>query len=388
MATGRLRLLFLIGDIGTGGAQQQARLLLHALPGLGVEVTLACFLGPADVLTGLAEAGVRVHILPKPRRGIWPAQALREMLSLVRRGRIQVVQSFLTEFDSVAPLLRVFRPGLRVITSRRSLDEYLSPRQLRLVRLAGPLASAVVANSTAVAESVRRLEGDPGSRLRVIPNATELPSAVTLVERQEARRRFGVHENDFVIAYPAHFRHGKGHAYLPDIARRLLASEPRAQFLLAGATTENSEYRNHYALFQAAVAAQNVDACFHYVGRLDHSRPVLAAADVVVNVSDSEGMSNTVMEAMAYGLPVVATAVGGTLELVEDGREGWLIEPGDAASAADRLARLAADPAERCRMGAAGVARISRDFSVARMCSAYLGLYEELLARSGRDLAV
>ena len=384
MAASRMRLLFLISELGQGGAQQQARLLLQALPRLGVETRLAYFSGPSDELAGLSAAGVHVHLLPKPRRGIWPMQAIFHILALARRHRIQIVQSFLTNFDSTAPFLRILMPGLRVVTSRRNMDESLSPRHLRLIRLAGPLASAVVGNSNAVAASVRRLEGDLGSRLRVIPNAMELPAPITPAERDAARRGYGFDDATFVIAYPAHFRHAKGHVYLPEIARRLRGIEPRARFLLAGATVENSDYRANYAIFQAAVAAHDLGACFRYVGRLRNTRPVLAAADVVLNVSDCEGMSNTVMEAMAHALPVVATSVGGAPELLQDGREGWLIEAGDISAAADRLARLAADPEARHRMGASGAARIARDFSVARMSSAYVDLYEELIGSKGQ----
>jgi L-malate glycosyltransferase len=379
MSPEQIRLLFLIGYMGQGGAQVQARLLLKSLTGLGVEAHLACFAGPPEDLAGLSGAGVQVHLLPKPRRGIWPMMALFHMLGMVRRYRIQVVQSFLTDFDATAPLMRTVRPGLRVVTSRRNVDDSLSPRHLRLIRWAGPLASAVVANSNAVAASVRRLEGNLGTRLRVIPNAMELPPPISAEERDTARRAYGYDDQSFVIAYPAHFRQAKGHVYLPEIARLLRAIEPRARFLLAGATTENSDYRKNYAIFREAVAAQDLSACFHYVGRLEDSRPVLAAADVVLNVSDCEGMSNTVMEAMAHALPVVATTVGGAPELLDDGREGWLIAAGDTAAAADRLTRLAADPEACRRMGASGLARIARDFSVPRMSQAYLDLYKELL---------
>ena len=376
-----IRVLFLIDHLNRerGGAENQAFLLLANMPRERIAMRLACFDGRAEDFQSLAAAGVEVDLLPAPSRGTWPIAVLGKVAGIVRRHRIDAVQAFLPTLDILAPFARIRSPRLRVATSRRCLDEYLRPRHLKLLRQTGWLAHAIVANSRAVADSVLRMEGNVGARLRVIPNALPPCPPIEAGERAAARRRFGVADEDFVVAYPAHFRDKKGHRYLPEVAGRLAAHHPSARILVAGDTTSDSECRRNSAALAAAIEEGLLGDHLRSLGLLPSIRPLLAAADVALNLSDLEGMSNTVMEAMALGLPTVATAVGGTPELIDDGAEGWLISRGDVAGAADYLAQIASDPEQGSRMGVAARARIARDFSVARLTDSYASLYESLV---------
>ena len=104
---------------------------------------------------------------------------------------------------------------------------------------------------------------------------------------------------------------------------------------------------------------------------------MLQLADVYVNCSIFEGMSNTILEAMAAARPVVASAVGGNPELVDDRRTGFLFPSGDADTLARRLADLLTDDEQRRRMGAAGRRNVEQHHSMERMVERYGGLYEE-----------
>jgi sugar transferase (PEP-CTERM/EpsH1 system associated) len=115
-------------------------------------------------------------------------------------------------------------------------------------------------------------------------------------------------------------------------------------------------------------------------GNRDDGAELMRAMDVFVLSSLGEGISNTILEAMSTGLPVLATAVGGNPELVDAGRTGVLFEPGDQATLAGTLLDYAADPQRRAWEGAAARARIERDFSLARMAAAYQAVYETALA--------
>jgi glycosyltransferase involved in cell wall biosynthesis len=120
----------------------------------------------------------------------------------------------------------------------------------------------------------------------------------------------------------------------------------------------------------------------HFLGNVKQIDVFYSALDVFVLNSHSEGMSNTVLEAMASGLPVVATAVGSNPELVVEGRTGLLVPPGDVASLADGLARLARLPGQRQAMGAAGRRRAESQYSIDRMVRQYETLYERLAVRA------
>jgi glycosyltransferase involved in cell wall biosynthesis len=130
----------------------------------------------------------------------------------------------------------------------------------------------------------------------------------------------------------------------------------------------------HQALLSRAASlglTQQVDL----LGPREDIERVLAACDLFVLSSVSEGLPNTILEAMATGLPVVSTRVGGADELVEHGRTGLLVPPSDAEAMAGALARLAAAPQERQAMGMAGRQAVERHFSLRAMTDAYEDLY-------------
>jgi hypothetical protein len=155
----------------------------------------------------------------------------------------------------------------------------------------------------------------------VIPNAIPPWPPISPGERAEARKRFQVSGDDFVVAYPAHFRDGKGHRYLPELAMRLRESTPCARILAAGDTTGDSECRRNSSIFQAAIARDDLSRTIRCLGLLPAIRPLLAASDVTLNLSDMEGMSNTIMEGMALGW-TSRRGVGGT-PARRDAEDGW-----------------------------------------------------------------
>ena len=375
-----LRVLYLIGGLGPGGAELQARYLLTHLPAQGVAVRLGTFGGDKESLALVAAAGVPIdRLTPKPP-GVWPVRVVSAILGILRRHRIRLVHSCLSTFDILAPCLKAFAPGLEVVTSRRSLDEYLSPRDLARLRLTGRWATRIVGNSNEVAESVTRLEGFHPPALTVIPNGIPLPETLSADERARARQWFGLGPDRFVVSFPAHFRRGKGHALIAEVARRVRAAHPEAVFLLAGDMEVSEQYRRIAAETRRAVAAADLDSSVRFLGPVADIRGLQAASDASLNLSDSEGMSNSVMEAMALGVPVVATGVGGNLEVITDGVHGLHVPVRDAAAAAAALVRLAGDPALRGRLGAAARQRVAAEYSIDRMVARYVALYREVLA--------
>ena len=380
-ATRDLRLLFVSGGRGRGGAERQAVMLLEHLPKHGVRPVLACFGGYEEDLQRVRRAGVPIHRLRVRAGKLWPVPVWSTLARLIVHHRIDVVQSFLTTFDILAPTLRLVRPGLQIVTSRRSTSEAFSQRDLEALRFTNRWADAVVGNSRAVLESIRQVERLPDGKLVCIPNGFDLPPPVEREERAEARRRLDLPSDAFVAAFPAHFRPEKRHDRLPPIWGALRSASPGAILALAGDGELNENYRAVAANVREAFSAAGVAPMVRWLGVVRDMRSLYAASDVVLSLSNREGMSNVMMEAMAHARPVIATSTGGTEELIRDGHNGYLVEGDDPAAGARRLAELAAD-SDRCRiMGETARADLGARFSVDRMVGRYADLYRKLAGR-------
>jgi glycosyltransferase involved in cell wall biosynthesis len=168
----------------------------------------------------------------------------------------------------------------------------------------------------------------------------------------------------------------KGVVFLIRAVAALRAEFPEIRLEVAGTGPERVNLENEARLL-------NASDCVSFLGWQDDIDSLLARWDIFVMPSLQEGFGIAALEAMAAGLPVVATTVGGVPELVDDGQTGWLVPPGDSAALAHRLRELLLDPDQRRVMGAAGQARARQHFSTNRMVSDISKIYDRLLAGSG-----
>jgi glycosyltransferase involved in cell wall biosynthesis len=177
-------------------------------------------------------------------------------------------------------------------------------------------------------------------------------------DRQATRAALGFDADDVVCLTVANLRREKGYDDLLDAARIVLDRCPRARFLAAGQGPLEAELAARHAELRLGDR-------FRFLGYRTDVPTLLAAADLFVLASHHEGLPVALMEALASGLPVVATAVGGVPEAVHDGVEGVLVPAGQPDTLADAVLALVADPGSRARMGRAARAR-AEDYDVSR----------------------
>jgi glycosyltransferase involved in cell wall biosynthesis len=253
-----------------------------------------------------------------------------------------------------------------MVAGRRSLDDYKRGRRWLLLaeRIANWMTHLLIANAYAVADCVRTGERVPNRKLRVIYNGLpEQAFADAVPVRLDTARP--------VVLCVANLKPGKGHADLLEAGRLLRKRRMPCTFVFAGSGPE------HAALARRA-AELRVDV--RLLGARQDVDRLLARADVVVLPSLSEGMSNAVMEAMAAGRPVVATAVGGTPELLGDGR-GVLVQPGDAGELANAIAAVLTDRERAEEMVSAARHWSRTHLHCDTMVQQHLDLYAGLLGR-------
>jgi sugar transferase (PEP-CTERM/EpsH1 system associated) len=262
-------------------------------------------------------------------------------------------------------------------------DATVQPRRVLASRFLARGVTRVCAVSRDLAEGVIRDWRVPRERVLQVANGVDLEAFDRRQDLDGLREELGLAVDHRVVMNTGGFRSVKDHPTLLRAFARLHRELPEARLVLVGAGGATNP---RGGLDRMASELGIADAVRFAGVRSDVPR-LLGACDVYVNSSRFEGMSNTILEAMAAARPVVATAVGGNPELVEDGVSGFLVPPGQEDPMAARIAELLRDASLRSRMGAAGRARVEAKHSMVGMVRAYAALYEEIWAkrRGARD---
>jgi glycosyltransferase involved in cell wall biosynthesis len=364
-----LRLLVVVDGFypSLGGAEMQARLLCRVFAEAGHEVrVLAPWLDETRPLRETMD-GVTVERIRYPRIRVLGAMVLCLRLAwklLRERGRYDAVHVHMAK--TLAATVGLLRPWLGAsmtvkISGAWEFDGGILDPQRRtrpLYRLMNRLIQRAdtIQCISRFTHAQLVAAGYPTSRLRMIPNAVDLA-------RYEGERRPG--DGAVRVAYVGRLRQVKGVGVLVDAWRELAHSG--ARLVLAGEGVMREE-------LEAQIARLSLGDSVALAGEVADVPALLRETDVYVQPSFQEGMPNSVLEAMAAGLPVVATRVSGNEDLVTDGENGLLVPPGDPSALAAAIRRLVDDPALARRMGARARERV-QPFGIASVTAQLLSAY-------------
>jgi sugar transferase (PEP-CTERM/EpsH1 system associated) len=249
------------------------------------------------------------------------------------------------------------------------------PYQLAIQRWAWRRADQVLSVSYRLAERMAAVTAFPANRIRTIQNGVDI-ARFARVGRAEARQRLALPLETVVVGTAGRLVRVKDHANLIDALALLRTRRQRFIAVISGDGPLRAE-------LEARVAERQLTGQVRFLGHRSDIEHVFAALDVFVLPSRSEGMSNTILEAMASGVPVVATGVGGADELVEHRRTGLLVPPADSGALAEALEALIADSRLRARMAYAARLKAEDEFSLSRMLRDYEALYVTLAKSRG-----
>jgi len=227
---------------------------------------------------------------------------------------------------------------------------------------------AFVAVSEAIGQALVA-GGASAFRVHVVPNGVDA-AAIRAASREPLGAGLSAGEGP-LVGCVARLEKVKGVADYVDAAARIALSVPSARFVVAGSGSQRDEL--------VARRAPDLADQFELLGDVRPVEPLLAALDVLVLPSLSEASGIVLLEAGALGVPVVATAVGGIPEVVEDGVTGILVPPGQPAALADAVTRLLRNPILARAMGVAARERVEREFTLERMIAGHLAVYDGLL---------
>lgn len=359
------RVFLMVNSFETGGSERQFVSLAKSLDPQQFSLSLGCIQtkGPLRDLFGE---------VPRFKLGGsvygWKSWHSRWQLSRhLRHKQIQIAHAF--DFYTNLTLVPAARwAGVPVVIgSQRQLGDLLSPTQSRLQRSAFGLCDAVLCNSRAAAERLKA-DGFPESKIRIIGNALApeaFADTAPVVPRREGVLRIGM-----IARMNAQ---SKNHLGFLRTAARLHALFPDTEFLLAGDGPLRKE-------LEAQAASLGIADRVLFLGDRRDIPSVLASLDLSVVPSDSESLSNVILESMAAGVPVVATRVGGNPELVTEDR-GVLVPARDVDALADAVGQLMKDSTRRSELGANAKQFTREMFSAESITRQYQDLYQELLSQ-------
>jgi glycosyltransferase involved in cell wall biosynthesis len=362
-----LRILLVIDELDLGGTEQQIVELVRCLPRTRYAPIVCCFRYGRKAAE-IERLGTPVVHLKK--RGRIDLGLVRDLVRLMRAERIDVVQTFLIGANLWGRLAAFLARVPVVIASERNVDVWEEPLKRGLGRLLLAMGTdRIIANAEAVRTYLIGRGAEP-KRVVTIRNGVDLQRFASALDVTALRGSLGFAADDCVAAVVARLEPQKGHAVVIEAAARLRDRFPRLRYLFVGGGSAEGAVR-------AEVARRGLTDRIIFTGFRTDSADLLRAADLSILVSTKEGLSNTLLESLAAGLPVIASRVGGNAEVVS-GDVGVLVPPRDPDALTQALADLVADPLARARMGERGRERVRQEFSVGRMTAETAALYEEL----------
>jgi glycosyltransferase involved in cell wall biosynthesis len=371
----RVRVAFCIDNMNVGGTELNAVRTAERLSRSRYDLRVICLQTAGPLMERYRAAGIPV--LPFPIPSLYAPATARQGLRLARYLRAERIDIFHAHdtYSNVfgGPWARL--AGARVIASRRWWTELPGPAWSLATRAAYRVAHAVLANSAGVATLVRDGEGVPAERVAVVPNFVDEDAfhVPTPEERQGMRARLGVEPADTVVGIIANLLPVKDHASLLRAIASLAPGRPGLRLVLVGDGPERPA-------LESLARELAIEERVRFAGRIVNKPNLHHAFDVSVLCSRSEGLSNSVLEAMAAGRPVVATDVGAIGDAVLDGVTGRLVPAGRPEALAGALGEVLRDPDRAVEMGERGRARARETYSPEAALSALEALYRRLLA--------
>src|ERR1700733_753218 len=372
-----LRVLHILNRLDRGGTELVALKVMDGL-GKGVfEHRLASLRGIDPQLQNVALPGG--GLLSAGDVGSGFQFPLFRLARIMRAYRPDIVHSRNWGAIEAIPAARLAKVPVAIHSEHGYELEMLAglPNRRRIFRRAAyAMADAVFAVTRELRDYHAKQAWISSQRIRVVYNGVDTQRFCPHPHlRDVARKRFGLPPNRFIVGAVGRMVPMKDHATLLRAVDLLAQRNFDAHVLFVGSGPELERTQKLAASFQA------LSGRVTFAGVSDEVSAMLHALDAFAQPSISEGMSNTLLEAMATALPVIATAVGGNNEVIDNGQSGWLIRTGDHEALASILMRLASEADLRRSYGAAARQRIVERFSLDRMLNDYKELYLELVAR-------
>jgi len=366
-----VRVLYLIVDLTVGGAEDHLLSLARNLDRARFLPVVCCIGRKGTIGAEIEAAGVRVEELGKLRKGGFNREIVPLLRALIRRERIDLVHAHMYHANLYGRLA-AFREGVPAVISVH--NTYVRPKILRRVlnRWLARRTPFILAGSEAIRDDIARYDRVPPGKIRVVPYGVDVEKFDSVLSREEARGKLGLPGDRFLVGTVGRLEEQKGQKYLIDAAGRLSRDGRKVTLLIVGSGREEDRLRDQ-------AVREGIGDAVLFLGTRRDLPELFRAMDVFAFPSLWEGFPIALLSAMAAGLPVIVTPVGGVPEVVKDGVNGLIVPAGDPAALAEAIWNAHENPVGASALGRAAAATIRDRYSHRTTARRIMEVYDQVL---------
>lgn len=398
MLRSKINVMQVVSNLDVGGGQEVVRTLAENLAESGC-APVVCTFKDGPLREPIESLGIPVEVLPERRANILALPSFlmemlrirRDLANLIQKYEIDVIQThLLRSLDFLVLSLRFGRDLLVFWTFQNAVFDLredhltrhkwlLKPKRFAhrlLYRLGSRWVTGFIAVSQDTKKAILEYLGHlPDDKITVIFNSVDVKRYHREVDRGSIRRQLGLADSDHVMSVVATFKKQKGHCYLIEATSLIIQEMPDIHILFIG----DGELREE---LMTQTKSLGLERNIHFLGTRKDVPELLAASDYFILPSLWEGLSMALVEAMASQIPVIATDVSGTKQVIIPGETGILVPPGNAQQLANAMRQIISDPEKAKEMAIAAKQRVEKYFSAQKQAKDHIALFERELNKT------
>ncbi len=387
----RIRVVHILPDLGSGGAEQQVLVMVRGLDPDLFEPIVVCTHDFGALEPAFRETGCKLLRIGKRSR--YDLRMLPRLTRELQRLQPDIIHTSMFSSNFWGRIAALFlRPRPIIVVSEHNIDIWKNAFHLTMDRLFIRITDAVYGVSTPVSKFYTDVVGLPRSLVTTQWCGIDLSRAQAHLDWSDARRKqhrqeLGIPEEAFVVGWVARPSWEKRLDVLAKVIGRLVSLEMPLRVLMVGRDPETEEQKRSFRQFLADIDRHGARDIVLRRGFVADVSAEYAVMDVLLQTSDWEGLPNVVIEAGAMEVPAVATNAGGTGDIIDHGKSGWLVPTGDVEGLVEGLVHVRAHPDEARAWGREARNRAEELFSQDALIENMTSLYARLLRKNGHALS-
>ncbi len=367
------KICILATDSSWGGTEKMIKTLIQGLSHSEYSISLVTLMGDDTLINQVKP--FCLEVLNLKAKSIFDFKALIRLIRFLKRGHFGILHTFLFHANILGRVLGRLLGIPIIVSSQRSVDHWRKKYHVLLDRWTSRYCDLIISNSQAGKERLEQIEKISPQKIEVVYNGLDFSEIPKINEIKSSKKEMDF-EDKKVIGMVANFRGMKGHACFIEMTEFLLKERSDLHFIFVGEGCEKVQYEEQ-------VQKRGIALHFHFLGRVSLIYEALNLMDIFVLPSEWEGFPVSILEAMAWGIPVIATNVGGVPEIVEHEKTGFLIPPKNPLALNHAILEILKNDTLREKLIQNAQRRVKEQFTQEKMVLKTKSLYEYLVLKKG-----